>query len=200
MASVIDFYFDFSSPYGFLASTRVDDLAARFGRAVMWRPFLLGAVYKNVGQSPLEHPLKREYVNKVDVFRCARLLGLAIRTPQGWPEHSLAPARIFYWLVDRDPEKAADYARAVYRSYWLDGRSTADPSAAVAVADSLGLDRTEAAAALEDRSVKDRLISENEAAITRGVFGSPFIFVDGERFWGNDRLDHVAIYLERGAI
>lgn len=200
MGSAIDFYFDFSSPYGFLASTQIDALASRFDREIVWRPFLLGAVYKKVGQSPLDHPLKRDFVNYVDVCRCARLLGLDIKTPRGWPEHSIPPARVFYWLTDQDAKQAAEYARAAYRAYWLEGNSTADAEIAASVAENIGVDRATAAAAIQDQSIKDRFVAENEAAIAHGVFGSPFIFIDGERFWGNDRLNHIAIYLERGTI
>jgi 2-hydroxychromene-2-carboxylate isomerase len=134
----IDFYFDFASPYGFLAAMQIDALAERAGRTVRWRPFLLGAVYKQVEQSPLDHPPKRDYVNNVDAPRCARLLALTLQRPRGWPEHALPPSRIFYWLDRDDPARAADYARAAYRKYWPSGESTADPDAAADVAAALG--------------------------------------------------------------
>jgi 2-hydroxychromene-2-carboxylate isomerase len=200
MSEPIDFYFDFSSPYGFIAAMQIERVAARANRTVRWRPFLLGAVFKKVGQSPLEHDLKREYINKLDVFRSARMRGLVIKTPRGWPEHSIPPARIFYWIEPRDPAEAARYAHAAYTAYWIDGNSTADADIAVDVAARLGLDRAQAAAAIQAPAIKQRLVEENEAVIARGVFGSPFIFVDGEPFWGSDRLDQVAIRLEKGSV
>src|SRR5260221_19262 len=112
MACCIDFHFDFASPYGFLAAMRIDDVlkGARY-RRLSWRPFLLGAVYKRFGQSPLEHPLKRRYVLDVDVPRIGRRDGLAIRIPDGFPEHSLPAARAFYWIEARAPDKAPEFAR-----------------------------------------------------------------------------------------
>ena len=196
----IDFYFDFASPYGFLAAMQIDALAERAGRTVRWRPFLLGAVYKQVEQSPLDHPPKRDYVNNIDAPRCARLLGLTLQRPRGWPEHALPPTRIFYWLDRDDPARAADYARAAYRKYWLSGESTADPDAAADVAAALGHNRADALAAMHDIAVKQRVIDANDAAVARGVFGSPFFFVDDEPFWGSDRLSQIAAFLERGSI
>jgi hypothetical protein len=107
----IDFYFDFASPYGFIAAMQIDRLA----RPVRWRPFLLGSIYKAVGQSALEHPLKREYVIEVDAPRMARRLGLQLKVPAGFPEHSLPPARAFYWIERQQPTKAIEFAKAAYR-------------------------------------------------------------------------------------
>jgi 2-hydroxychromene-2-carboxylate isomerase len=107
----IDFYFDFASPYGFLAAMQIDALAERAGRTVRWRPFLLGAVYKQVEQSPLDHPPKRDYVNNVDAPRCARLLALTLQRPRGWPEHALPPSRIFYAqraIVQPEPTRSSE--------------------------------------------------------------------------------------------
>ncbi len=196
----IDFYFDFASPYGFLAAMQIDALAERAGRTVRWRPFLLGAVYNHVGQSPLEHPLKRDYINIIDAPRCARLIGLTLRRPRGWPEHALPPCRIFYWLDRDDPVGAAAYARAAYKKYWLGGESTADPDAAADIAATLDHGRSDALAAVQDIAVKQRVIDANEAAVARGVFGSPFIFVDDKPFWGSDRLTQIEVLLERGSI
>lgn len=198
MSRPIDFYFDFASPYGFIASTAIDEIATRAKRNIVWRPFLLGAVFQKFKQSPLEHPAKREYVNNRDALRSGRLKGLAMKTPQNWPEHSIPPSRIFYWIDQQDPEAAAGYAKAAYKTCWLEGKSTANAELATDVATSLGFDRDQVSAAIQDQAIKDRLVAENNAALDRGVFGSPFIFVDDEPFWGSDRLDQVAIWLERG--
>ena len=181
----IEFYFDFASPYGFIAAMKIDTLAL----PVTWRPFLLGAVYKQFGQSPLEHPLKREYVIGVDAPRMARLIGLDLRVPADFPEHALPPARTFYWLEAQDPAKAVAFAKAAYRQYWLEGRRTSDRSVALDVAVTLGFDRDAVIAGMQAPATKDRLIRENGDAIGKGVFGSPFFLVDNEPFWGSDRLD-----------
>jgi 2-hydroxychromene-2-carboxylate isomerase len=89
MTKPIESYFDFASPYGFLAAMQIDALP----RPLTWRPLLLGAVYKRSGQSPLNHPLKRDYIIKVDVPRMARRIGLDLKVPAGFPEHALPPSR-----------------------------------------------------------------------------------------------------------
>jgi len=180
----IDFYFDFASPYGFIAAMQIEALA----RPVRWRPFLLGSVYKAVGQSPLEHPLKREYVIEVDAPRMARQIGLQLKVPKGFPEHSLPPSRAFYWIERQEPARAVEFAKAAYRKYWLHGCSTSDATVALDVAASLGYDREVVSKGVQESEVKNRLVVENEEAIRRGVFGSPFFFADGERFWGSDRM------------
>ena len=106
MADAIDFYFDFSSPYGYLASTAIDALAARHGRRVRWRPFLIGALYKQLGYMPLEQPGKRAYFLH-DVPRSARAMNVALTIPASFPEALIAPARAVYWIADRDEAKAA---------------------------------------------------------------------------------------------
>src|SRR5262249_3981008 len=96
----IDFYFDFSSPYGYLPSTQIDALAARHGRSVAWRPFLLGAAFKLTGQRALtEQPLRGDYARR-DFARSARLLKLPFILPQPFPFFALAASRAFYWLQD----------------------------------------------------------------------------------------------------
>ena len=107
MADAIDFYFDFSSPYGYLASTQIDTLAVKHGRVVNWRPFLLGVAFKTTGQRPLpEQPLRGPYSLR-DFDRSARLLGVPFRLPEPFPFPSLAACRAFYWLEDSDEAKAS---------------------------------------------------------------------------------------------
>jgi 2-hydroxychromene-2-carboxylate isomerase len=184
MPKPIEFYFDFASPYGFLAAMQIGTLPS----PVVWRPFLLGAVYKVFGQSPLEHPLKRDYVTKVDAPRMARRIGLDLKMPVDFPEHSLPPARVFCWIDQQDPDKAVAFAKVAYRKYWLEGCATSDSEVAAEVAVSIGLERDAVLAGMQSAAVKHRLVRENEAAIRKGVFGSPFFLVDGEPFWGCDRM------------
>lgn len=182
--TAIDFYFDFASPYGFIAAMQADRLA----RPVRWRPFLLGAVYKTVGQSPLDHRLKRDYVIGVDAPRMARRIGLELKVPAGFPEHALPASRAFYWIERQDSARAVAFAKAAYRQYWLHGRATSDATVAVDAASSVGYDRDAAMAGMQEQATKDRLALENEEAIRKGVFGSPFFIADGVPFWGSDRM------------
>lgn len=194
----IDFYFDFSSPYGYLASLRIDGIAQKHGREAVWRPYLLGVVFQTTGQSPLtEQPLRGDYARR-DFERSARLQNAPFTMPGSFPIPTMAAARAYYWFHDQDAAKAKALAQALYHEFFGEGRDISSPEAVVAVAESLTLDGAALAAALQDPVVKQRLKAETQAAIDRGVFGSPFIVVDDEPFWGADRLDQVDLWLERG--
>ncbi len=198
MANAIDFYFDFSSPYGFFASTKIDELAAKHGRTVVWRPILLGAVFKITGQQPLPTiPMKGSYA-KHDLARMARLFGVPFRLPTKFPIGATAPSRAFYWVHDRDPALARKTAQALYHAYFAEDRDISNPEVTANVCAKLGVDRGALAQALNDPAVKERLKSEVDGAIERGVFGSPYIVIDGEPFWGADRLDQVDKWLATG--
>ena len=198
MANPIDFYFDFSSPYGYLASTRIDALAAKHGRGVTWRPHLLGAVFKVTGQQPLAAiPIKGGYAAH-DLARSARLLKVPFKLPTKFPVGATAPSRAFYWVNDKDPALAKRLAQALYHAYFAEDRDISSPEVTVDVATQTGVERAALDRALNDPAVKERLRTEVEAAIARGVFGSPYIIVDGEPFWGSDRLDQVEQWLETG--
>lgn len=198
MANPIDFYFDFSSPYGYLASTRIDALAAKHGRSVVWRPHLLGAVFKINDQRPLASiPLKSDYAAR-DLARSARLLKVPFKLPTKFPVGATAPSRAFYWLNDKDRALAKRLAQALYHAYFAEDRDISSPEVTCDIAARLEVDRVELAQALNDPAVKERLRTEVDAAIARGVFGSPYIIVDGEPFWGSDRLDQVERWLETG--
>jgi 2-hydroxychromene-2-carboxylate isomerase len=194
----IDFYFDFSSPYGYFAANRIDELASKYGRRVAWRPLLLGAVFKINGQQPLPNiPIKGDYARR-DLVRSARWFGLPFRIPSRFPIGTIAPVRAFYWTSDRDPALARTLALALYRAYFIDDLDISAPSATADVAAAVGIDRAALAAALEDTAVKERVRREVDAAIAKGVFSSPYIVVDGEPFWGSDRLDQVDKWLATG--
>ena len=198
MPDPIDFYFDFSSPYGYLASRRIDEIAARHDRAVNWRPHLIGAAFKATGSQPLLNiPMKGDYA-RIDMPRTARLHGIPFVMPERFPFLSVVAARAFYWLDDSDPAKAADLARALYNAAFGEGRDIAKTETVTEVAAGLGVDAAALTAALSDPAVKERLKIEVAAAIERGVFGSPYIFVDGEPFWGHDKLDDIDRWLETG--
>jgi len=198
MATPIDFYFDFSSPYGYLASTRIDAVAARHGRTVTWRPFLLGVAFKATGQTPLaEQPLRGPYSLR-DFARSARLLGVPFTLPTPFPFASLAACRTYYWLVDRDAGKAKALAHAVYRAAFGEGRDVRAVDAVAGIAQGIGIDPAAVKAACDDPAVKEKLKAATDAAIAGGVFGSPFVIVDGEPFWGHDRLEQVDRWLSTG--
>jgi len=198
MANPVDFYFDFSSPYGYLASTKIDDVAAKHGRSVTWRPILLGAAFKITGGQPLPTiPLKGSYALH-DMTRTARMLNVAFKMPSKFPIAATAPSRAFYWLNDRDPALAKAFARALYRGYFAEGRDISNAEVTGNIAAKLDVNKEELLQALDEPAVKERLRTEVDAAIERGVFGSPYIVIDGEPFWGVDRLEHIERWLETG--
>jgi 2-hydroxychromene-2-carboxylate isomerase len=194
----LDFYFDFSSPYGYLASHRIDAIAARHERRVHWRPFLLGVVFRETGQTPLKGQKLRGPYHERDFERSARRLGIAFRVPPNFPFPAQAASRGFYWFADRDSEAATAFARAVYHAAFGEGQDVTDIDRLESIAQSVGAERSEFRAALADPAVKERLRAETDAAIARGVFGSPFVFVDDEPFWGHDRLEQIDEWLRRG--
>jgi 2-hydroxychromene-2-carboxylate isomerase len=198
VAAPIDFYFEFASPYGYLASTRIDAIAARHGRTVSWHPIMLGAAFKLTGAQPLVRtPLKGDYMMR-DLPRFARLLGVPFKAPPVMPANSLAASRACIWLGQDDPAKAKALAQAILRAHWGEGREIARPDDVADVAEPLGIERAALLAAVADPAIKERLRQATQAAIERGVFGSPFVLVDGEAFWGADRLDQVERWLAAG--
>jgi 2-hydroxychromene-2-carboxylate isomerase len=199
MKPPLDFYFDFSSPYGYIASEKIEALAAKHDRRIEWHPILLGIVFKHTGGTPLiEVPLKGAYAKR-DFVRSAAFHGVnRFALPSTFPIATQAPARLVLWLKARDPARAVATLHALYRAFFAADVDISDPDKAVAVAVSCGVDDAAARAALADPAVKDALRRETEQAIAAGVCGSPFIVVDGEPFWGVDRLDQVERWLGTG--
>jgi 2-hydroxychromene-2-carboxylate isomerase len=199
MSAAIDFYFDFSSPYGYLASEKIEALAAGHGRSVNWKPVLLGVIFKQTGAAPLTQvPLKGDYSRR-DMERSAKFHGIErFRVPSRFPIPSQAPARIVLWAQQRDAAFGACIVHALYRAYFADDRDISDPDTAATVAATCGADATAARAAVDDPQLKDALKRANDEAVARGVFGSPFVAIDGEPFWGLDRLDQVERWLSTG--
>jgi 2-hydroxychromene-2-carboxylate isomerase len=198
MAGPIEFYFEFSSPYGYIASHLAEDLGQRLGREVVWRPFLLGPVFKATGQAPLvDIPMKGEYSRR-DFVRSAGFHGVPFRMPTKFPIGTVAALRAFYWVHDRDPAQARALAKALYRAFFAEDRDISAPETVIEIAKSVGVDAGALASALADPAVKDRAKAEVDAALANGVFGSPYFIVDGEPFWGNDRIPMLEAWVKRG--
>jgi 2-hydroxychromene-2-carboxylate isomerase len=163
-----------------------------------WRPMLLGPVFKITGQQPLVNvPMKSEY-SKHDFVRSARRHGVSFTYPQKFPINTVAAVRAFYWTQDQDPAKARALATALYRTYFRDGRDISTIEILLEVARSAGIDADALSGALEDPVVKERTKREVDAAIAAGVFGSPYFIVDGEPFWGVDRMPMLEEWIKTG--
>lgn len=198
MPEPIDFYFDFSSPYAYLASEKIDELAARYGRQVRWRPILLGVVFKHTGAAPLTLvPLKGAY-SLHDFSRSARFLGVPYTHPASFPLATQHAARAYYGMSGDDRDRALAFAHAVFRALYVEDRDISSLDVVLELAAQQGADRDGLAHALAGPELKERLRGECEAALARGVCGSPYMVVDGEPFFGVDRLPQMERWLATG--
>lgn len=199
MPDPIDFYFDFSSPYSFLAAEQIDALAARHGRSVRYRPILLGIVFKASGGAPLtqQYAPKARY-SELDFERSARYAGVRYRHPSKFPIGAVGASRAVLWLQQHRPETVNAFVHAVWRAFFQDDRDISDNAVVAEIAQSIGLDGAQLMEATQDPTVKDALRRQVEEAIALGVFGAPTIVVDGEMFWGNDRLPQIERWLASG--
>ncbi|MBT3910084.1 MAG: 2-hydroxychromene-2-carboxylate isomerase [Rhodospirillaceae bacterium] len=188
MSDPVKFYFDFSSPYSYFAAQKIDFTVEACGRTCEWKPFLLGALFKVTNSQPLTTiPMKGDYCRH-DWERMSKMMDIAWTMPDPFPIPTQAAARAFYWLNDDNPDLAKSFAKAAFARYFGEGRDITSADAIAEVAAPLGVDQDALLAAVNDDAVKQRLKDETAAAIDAGVFGAPFFIVDGEGFWGNDRL------------
>lgn len=194
----IDFYFDFASPYGYFMSEKLDALAAKHGRTVTWRPILLFAALRSLGLAPpFDHPVKLEYIT-ADFARSAKFLDVDYSLPPAFPALTQHAARAFYLLNGKAPDTAVPFAQAVLRAYFRNGRdiSNIDVIAQMVAEQTASLGST---ADVRDLLKSDEAKAMLQAAITEAVekkvFGSPFVVIDGEPYFGVDRLPQIAARL-----
>lgn len=198
MSLPIDFYFDFSSPYGYLGAELIGDISSKHKRSVVWRPYLMGAVFKKLGSKPLVNvPLKGTYARR-DIVRTAKYYDIPFSIPQSFPVNSVSACRAYYWIYDFDKEKAQRFALRIMRNYFCKNYDLSVLDNVLIAAEEEGLDKNEVEAAVNSQLIKDRLRSEVEAIMKKGIFGSPIFVVDGEVFWGSDRLDQLDKWLGGG--
>lgn len=194
----VDFWFDFSSPYSYIASEWVEAVAARHGRTVRWHAMLLGATFQAAElKSPVSYPIKREYSLR-DFERSARFEGVPCRVPETFPIPTQNAARVFWWLAAQDEARAAAWAHAGLRAYFTRGVLLHEAAQLRTLCAEAGLEADAAEAAWNDPVWKARLKQANDAAIADGIFGAPAFVVDGELFWGNDRKPQLERWLATG--
>ncbi len=198
MSEPVEFYFDFSSPYAYFAAHKIDEMVGGFGRDVVWKPMMLGAAMKETGGQPLtRYPIKGDYCRN-DWARLARFQELPWSMPANFPIATLAAARAFYWIDGQDRVKAKAFAWDCFKTFFGKGQDISTPESVAAIAAAHGFAEDDVIAAIADDAVKQRVKDETAEAIAKGVFGSPFIIVDGEGFWGADRLWMVKRWLRAG--
>jgi len=175
----IDFYFDFSSPYGYFAAEVIEDLAGKYGRSVLWHPILLGVSIKTTGQASLSSiPMKGEYSVR-DFARSARFLKLPYNHPKTFPIATQHAARAFLWANDRDPLHARRLAQDIYRAYFVDKRNIGDPEVLLDIVKSVGLPAEEARTVLEERRFREAVDTDWAKSHQYGVTGVPTFVAGG---------------------
>ncbi len=187
----VAFFFDFSSPFAYLASTQIEAVARRAGATVRWKPFLLGGLFKAIGTPDvpmLAMPEAKRRLVGADMLRWAERLGAPFRFPSRFPMNSVKALRMVLQLPDAEKPPLV---HAIYRAYWADDRDIADDAELAAVAGSVGLDGPALVAGTKGELVKTRLKDATEEAQRAGLCGAPSFLVGDLLFWGQDRLAFV---------
>ena len=196
MPATIDFYFDFSSSYSYVALPELSKLADEHDLTVNWKPFLLGVIFQSMNHAPpVRDTVKGSYVFR-DIERAAALAGLAHKWPDPFPFSGLIASRVFWHLADSGNDKAVEWARAVFHASHGEGRDCSNPEVLGEVAAALGHDPKELLEVTANDAVKAKLKAITGEAMERGVFGAPTFFVGDEMFWGGDRLGHLGQFLD----
>lgn len=192
------FYFDFISPFGYLASLAVPDFAARHGAEADWRIMLLGiSVLKVQGARPLlEVPLKGAYIQR-DAYRYARRHGIPFgRRIDSPPSRPIAAARAFNWLAQARPAAAVAAAQAIFAAYWGAAQDISEPAQVIAILDAADVDTAGLADAFADGTAADLLKTAIDASVAAGVFGSPFFLIGDEPFFGLEKMPVLGEWLD----
>lgn len=190
-AKTLEFFFDFGSPTTYLAHTQLPRIAAAAGATLVYRPMLLGGVFKATGNaSPVSVPAKGRWMGD-DIARWAKRWGVPFAFNPHFPINTLSLMRGAAGLQLRQPEAFGRYADAVFRAMWVTPRPLGDAAELAAVLSDAGFDPAAFMALVADAEVKAKLVANTEEAVARGVFGAPTCFVGEAMFFGQDRLDFV---------
>lgn len=186
---VLDFFYEFASPYSYLSAVRIDALAEALEVEVRWRPFLLGPIFRDQGwgTSPFNiYPAKGRYMWR-DVGRRSAARGLPFLRPDPFPQNGLLAARCVLAAPRADRATAT---RAIFHAGFGEGGRIADPDVLRPALDAAGLDGAALLAVAAGDAAKAELRANTDAAVAHGIFGAPsFVAADGEMFWGDDRMD-----------
>ena len=194
MTRTLEFYYDYGSPYSYLADTQVEAIAKRAGAALVRKPMLLGGVFKATGNaSPMTVEQKSKW-SAFDMPLWARHYGVPFQRNPFFPVNTLALMRgASAAQIDGLFER---YHPAIYKAMWVEGRNLNDMAEVAAVLTAAGLDARKFGNRIQDQDVKDRLKATTDEAVARGVFGAPTSFVGDMMFFGNDRLPFVEMALK----
>ena len=193
MPQRIEFFYDYLSPFSYLADTQLPAIARRTGAEIEYRPILMGAIMKNVGNAgPLSIPSKAAY-NIAEFQRWAKRYGVPAKFSPHFPFN---PIRIVRGAIAAQMRGCfLEFHSAAFRAIWEQGQDLSKEEALRELLDKAGIDPT----LIEGDDIKNRLRANVDEAVSRGAFGAPTFFVNGEMYWGNDRLDFVEGALTRPA-
>jgi 2-hydroxychromene-2-carboxylate isomerase len=191
MNKTVEIFFDVGSPASYLAWTQLPDLCHRAGATLVHRPMLLGGVFQATGNvSPATVAAKGRYMN-ADLARFARRYGVTFRMNPHFPINTLTLMRAAAGVQLRTPQRLTEYVDAVFKAIWIDGLNLNDPVVAAQALANAGFDPAQVLGWAGEAEVKAALRANTDEAVARGVFGAPTMFVGGEMFFGQDRLDFV---------
>jgi 2-hydroxychromene-2-carboxylate isomerase len=189
MSQTIEFFFDFGSPTTYLAYTQLPKIAAEARASLVWRPMLLGGVFKATGNaSPVTVPAKGRWMHG-DIQRWARRYGVPFDFNPHFPINTLTLMRGATGMQLRQAEDFDRYVALVFRAIWAEPRDLGDAAVLARTLEEGGFDPAAFEALVADPEVKAKLIATTEEAVRRGVFGAPTCFVGEQMFFGQDRLD-----------
>jgi len=199
MPKKLEFFYDCSSPWTYLAFSKIEDVGLRHDAELIWRPILVGGLFNTVNPSVYESrakplPVKAKYYVK-DLRDWTQFYGLKIGNPSVFPVNSVKAMRGAF--VANEHRIIAQYSRCVFESYWGDDRDISQDEVLREIVREVGLDEKEFFSKITSDEYKARLRENTEELIARGGFGSPTIFVEGSMFFGNDRLPLVEHALSR---
>lgn len=184
----LQFWFEFASPYTYIAAERIEALAEKAGVTVTWKPFLLGPVFHALGTKPPaeSQPWKVPYIWR-DIERLSEKYGLPVHPPSKHPRFTLLAARVA--LVGLSGDWGVDFVKKVFRANFTEDRDIADKKVIGEILHSLGQPAEAVLAHATSPDIKQQLRQQTEQAIQLGIFGSPTFLVGDEMFWGQDRLE-----------
>lgn len=191
MNKTVEFFFDLGSPASYLAHTQLPLLCRDTGATLVHRPMLLGAVFQATGNaSPAMIPAKGHYMLR-DLARFAERYGVPMRFNPHFPINTLTLMRLLVAVQLHQPERFDDALQALFQAIWVEGINMGDPAKVAEVLNAAGFDAQALQPQIAEQQVKDALKASTEEAVKRGVFGAPTCFVNGEMFFGQDRLEFV---------
>jgi len=190
MTKTVEFYFDVGSPTAYLAHNRLQQLQKQYNCVIEYRPVLLGGLFKATGNSaPAMVPAKGRYMERDDMPRFAKLYDVPLNSNPHFPINTLNLMRGAVATLGGEHFDA--YIDVVFNAIWVESKNMGDMDTVIEVLSTAGLNAPAILASTQDGEVKAKLISNTQEAVERGLFGAPTMFVDGEMFFGQDRLQFV---------